>query len=167
MFKCIFSLSGVHCRTDSRFAPSQWKTALHCNDVSHWLGAGLESALHWMSSVSQEQCMSVLYREWYMYLSYRLFQHSRVLFWCLFPELRSNEGNKHQNNTRVSTETVCHKSTHIILFVTRQNESINDDKTMIFTHHSRVSLSFRSADDVIIDCQWRHNDLTIVTQSRE
>ena len=24
------------------------------------------------------------------------------LFWCLFPELRSNEGNKHQNNTRVS-----------------------------------------------------------------
>ena len=27
----------------------------------------------------------------------------RGLFWCLFPELRSNEGNKHQNNTRVST----------------------------------------------------------------
>ena len=24
------------------------------------------------------------------------------LFWCLFPELRSNEGNKQQNNTRVS-----------------------------------------------------------------
>ena len=28
-----------------RFAPSQWETALHCNDVSHWLGASLESAL--------------------------------------------------------------------------------------------------------------------------
>ena len=27
---------------------------------------------------------------------------TRVLYWCLFPELRSNEGNKHQNNTRVS-----------------------------------------------------------------
>ena len=25
---------------------------------------------------------------------------TRGLFWCLFPELRSNEGNKHQNNTR-------------------------------------------------------------------
>ena len=33
------------CRADSRFAPHQWETALLCNDVSHWLGAGLESAL--------------------------------------------------------------------------------------------------------------------------
>ena len=32
-------------RADSRFAPSQWETALLCNDVSHWLGTGLESAL--------------------------------------------------------------------------------------------------------------------------
>ena len=32
-------------RADSRFVPSQWETALHCNDVSHWLGASLESAL--------------------------------------------------------------------------------------------------------------------------
>ena len=32
-------------RADSRFAPSQWETALFCNDVSHWLGTNLESAL--------------------------------------------------------------------------------------------------------------------------
>ena len=32
-------------RADSRFAPSQWETVLLCNDVSHWLGASLESAL--------------------------------------------------------------------------------------------------------------------------
>ena len=32
-------------RPDSRFAPSQWETALLCNDVSHWLGASLERAL--------------------------------------------------------------------------------------------------------------------------
>ena len=32
-------------RADSRLAPSQWETALFCNDVSHWLGANLESAL--------------------------------------------------------------------------------------------------------------------------
>ena len=25
-------------RSESRFAPSQWETALLCNDVSHWLG---------------------------------------------------------------------------------------------------------------------------------
>ena len=29
----------------SWFAPSQWETVLLCNDVSHWLGASLESAL--------------------------------------------------------------------------------------------------------------------------
>ena len=32
-------------RADSRFAPSQWETALLCNHVSHWLGASVESAL--------------------------------------------------------------------------------------------------------------------------
>ena len=32
-------------RADSRFAPSQWELVLLCNDVSHWLGANLVSAL--------------------------------------------------------------------------------------------------------------------------
>ena len=32
-------------RADFRIAPSQWGTALLCNDVSHWLGTSLESAL--------------------------------------------------------------------------------------------------------------------------
>ena len=32
-------------RADSRFAPSLWEMASLCNDVSHWLGASLESAL--------------------------------------------------------------------------------------------------------------------------
>ena len=31
---------------DSRFGPSQRETALLCNDVSHWLGTSLESALY-------------------------------------------------------------------------------------------------------------------------
>ena len=30
-------------RADSTFGPSQWETALLCNDVSHWLGAKQES----------------------------------------------------------------------------------------------------------------------------
>ena len=34
-------------RADSRFAPSQWETALLCNDVSHWQDASLESSLTW------------------------------------------------------------------------------------------------------------------------
>ena len=38
--------SGYMYRADSRFAPSQWETALLCNDVSHWLDASLESTLY-------------------------------------------------------------------------------------------------------------------------
>ena len=49
-FHCLPSqikLNTVHIsRADSRFSPSQWETALLCNDISHWLGANLESALH-------------------------------------------------------------------------------------------------------------------------
>ena len=32
-------------RDDSRFTPSQWETALLCNDVSHWLDISLDTAL--------------------------------------------------------------------------------------------------------------------------
>ena len=32
-------------RADSRFVPSQWETPLLCNDVSHWLGTNIESAV--------------------------------------------------------------------------------------------------------------------------
>ena len=32
-------------RADSRFVPSQWEIVLLCNDISHWLGTNLKSAL--------------------------------------------------------------------------------------------------------------------------
>ena len=32
-------------RDQSRYAPSQWETSLHCNDVSHWPGAYLDWSL--------------------------------------------------------------------------------------------------------------------------
>ena len=38
-------------RADPRFAPSQWDTALLCNNISHWLGASLESALFYIFSL--------------------------------------------------------------------------------------------------------------------
>ena len=44
-FKCYFCCDIYH-KADSRFAPSQWETALQSNTVSHWLGASLESALY-------------------------------------------------------------------------------------------------------------------------
>ena len=44
-----YNLRDMCCRADFKFAPSQWETALLCNDVFHWLGASLKSALccHW------------------------------------------------------------------------------------------------------------------------
>ena len=83
---------------------------------------------------------------------------TRGLFWCLFPELRSNEGNKYQNNIRVRAETVRHESTYIILFLTRHNESINEYKTTSFTHRPRVSLTRFSF------WWWRHNRLLMTSQ---
>ena len=46
-------------RADSRFAPSQWETALLCNDVSQWLGASIVSAL----------CMLCMHSVFYLWLS--------------------------------------------------------------------------------------------------
>ena len=39
------SITATNYRADFMFAPSQWETALLCNDVSHWLGASLEFTL--------------------------------------------------------------------------------------------------------------------------
>ena len=36
-------------RVNCRFAPNQWETALHCNDVSQWLGAREMSSISWLS----------------------------------------------------------------------------------------------------------------------
>ena len=89
---------------------------------------------------------------------------TKGLFWCLFPELLSNEGNEHQNNTRVSAEIVRHESTYIILFLTRHNDDKNDD---LYTSTPCLTLVLRSADDATIACWWRHNNQKIVTRSRE
>ena len=44
---CLLWIFWKHCRADFRLAPSQWETSLQSKVVSHWLGANLESALHW------------------------------------------------------------------------------------------------------------------------
>ena len=38
-------------RADSRFVLNQWEMVFLCNDVSHWLGASLESALGYVVGV--------------------------------------------------------------------------------------------------------------------
>ena len=52
------------CRADSRFAPCQWETALLCNDVSHWLGACLESTLTQWSTIAVGMCNIVKLWKW-------------------------------------------------------------------------------------------------------
>ena len=42
----LYKFESSNIRAASRFAPSQWETALLCNDISRWLGANLESALN-------------------------------------------------------------------------------------------------------------------------
>ena len=62
-------------------------------------------------------------------LEWRTFSKlTRLLFCCLFPQLRSDEGNKQQINTRMSTETVRHKITYIIVFLHNIMNPKNDDK---------------------------------------
>ena len=63
---------------------------------------------------------------------------TRGLFWCLFPEFRSNG----EINTKITLEWAQKQfitRVYIILFLTRHDESTNYDKTTIFTHRHRVS----------------------------
>ena len=51
----LTTISHLHYPRDLfRYAPSPWETSLHCNDVSHWLGAYLDSSLLYRS------CWSIL-----------------------------------------------------------------------------------------------------------
>ena len=45
IWRWVYSASRISYKADSRFAPSQLETSLFCNDVFHWQGASLESAL--------------------------------------------------------------------------------------------------------------------------
>ena len=84
---------------------------------------------------------------------------TRGFFWCLFPELLRNSGNKHQENTWVSAETVRHESTYTILFLTRHKESINDDKndylytsSPCLTH--LVFVPLMTSQSIVMTSQW-------------
>ena len=55
----------------------------------------------WISNFTPHPIIDV-YRIMYVLMWQTVYELTVVLFWCLFQELRSNEGNKHQNNTRMS-----------------------------------------------------------------
>ena len=82
----------------------EWDTGMMCKDRR-------------FLSLFMESLCRVRNRIMYVPSWRTVFALTLVLFWCLFPKLRSNEGNKHQNNTLVSAETVRHSSTYIILYI--------------------------------------------------
>ena len=63
-----FPLSLYIVSADSRFAPSQWETALLCNDVPHWEGATLKSALIVMHSTVRLKNYGTRFRAWCVWL---------------------------------------------------------------------------------------------------
>ena len=64
-----------------------------------------------------------------MYSHGELFMCSQEGYFSVyFPSSEATREINTKNNTRVSAETVRQESICIILFLTRHNESINDDK---------------------------------------
>ena len=69
-------------RADSRFAPSQWETTLLCNNVSHWLGLSLDSALFGLEDKAVEKkYLKNTSRELQWYYFSQVFQ-GLMLQWC-------------------------------------------------------------------------------------
>ena len=70
------------CRADSRFAPSQWETALLCNDVSHWLSGSLVYALyHLVQPPAFNHCMTEWTLFWHRHTMTSLENKSNSLSW--------------------------------------------------------------------------------------
>ena len=89
----LSSLLGYEFRADARFVSSQWETALLCNDVSHWLGASLESAL-WVCQLQWNQRCCILTEcnmlrvyaiLWHSFDAYALADSARCLLRALHP----------------------------------------------------------------------------------
>ena len=99
----------------------------HCDVISNRLWRHQQSE-NWVSE-TRERCPKIVVlslfmdsfccvRNKIMYVLSRrtISAPTRVLFWCLFPSLLRNSGNKHQNNPLMIAETVRHSSTYIILY---------------------------------------------------
>ena len=63
----------------------------------YFTGTGQSYACHNSSETNPE---GYIYRIRYVHKWQTVYVLTRGLFWCLFPKMPSNEGNKHQNNTQ-------------------------------------------------------------------
>ena len=81
----------------------------------------------WRHCNASRTCVHIWNKYRIMYeLEWRtVYALTRWLLWCLFPELRSNEANKHRNNTRMSAWTARHDSTNILIFISYITQRIH------------------------------------------
>ena len=69
---------------------------------------------------------------------------TRVLFWYLFPWLLHNTENKHRNKPLVSSETVRHSSTYIILYICRyRDDHVGSYITVMSHEHHNISIHWQ------------------------
>ena len=111
------------------------------HNVSHFIQASrcwmLNATCRWLL---QGMYPIVSYRMMYVLEWWTVFAFTRGLFW--FAQLRINEGNKHQNNTLMSGETVRYENTYIIFFLTQHNKSTNDNENdYLYTSSPRLTCS--------------------------
>ena len=62
-------------------------------------------------------CYVVRNKIMYVLLWQPVYVLTRVLFWCVFPLLLCNSGNKHQNNPHMSAYTIYYSCAIIILYI--------------------------------------------------
>ena len=139
------TIRSIH-RPDSRFAPSQWETALHCNDVSHWLGANLESTRYssWDSFISVLRCEERGYSD--------LFHYSDITCVPWRPKSPAT-------STLCSTAcSVWHKKSSTLLALCERNSPVTDGfPSQRASNAESVSVSWRlHADGVFIKSQLIH-----------
>ena len=82
-------------------------SAIDCDVISKRVRHGDDRPFYhllWIHYIRQEI-------KWCIYFHDNLFMLTEGLFWCLFPSLLCNSGNKEQNNPLVSAKIVCHSST--------------------------------------------------------
>ena len=76
-------------RADSRFAPSQREMLLLCNDVSHWLGTSLESALQHVLKIQIQTVVYSTYKyTWKFYFRITLYKY-KLQVWTWHGETRA------------------------------------------------------------------------------
>ena len=56
------------------YAPGQWETSLHCNDVSHWLGAYLNWSLH----IVPISWKAITHYTWFYHSESHKYKHTNI-----------------------------------------------------------------------------------------